>query len=42
MYKQPVVETDSLKITGQTLCTSSQFGGDTSDITPPGGEIIAY
>lgn len=38
MYIQPIVETEGLEITGQTLCTSTQFGGDTSGLG--GGETI--
>lgn len=32
MYIQPTVETERLEIIGQTLCASTQFGGDTSDL----------
>lgn len=37
-YIQPIVETEGLEITGQTLCTSTQFGGDTDGLG--GGQII--
>lgn len=38
IYIQPIVETEGLEITGQTLCASAQFGGNTTDLG--GGEII--
>ena len=32
MYKQPIVETERFRISGQTLCASTQFGGKTSEL----------
>ena len=32
MYIKPIVETEGLEITGQTLCASTQFGGSTDGL----------
>ena len=38
MYNQPIVESTQIRISGQTLCASSQFGGGTNELG--GGEVL--
>lgn len=40
MYKQPIVEAENIKISGQTLCASTPFGGSTSELGTGEGDVI--